>query len=438
MAMGSKQACPPWPPLIRGALFRKEVYQVKAKHSDRTERIGVGIALAAFESIGFAFREQSESDYGIDAHAELIESERPTGQLLGLQLKSGPSYLSETCDDGYVFRTDKEHVEYWQNHALPVLICLCDIGTNTIYWQVVNTDTAISTGTGYKFTIPTVHTIAPSSTDALRGLLTPIVATDRYTIFKTDDISHGAAKRYSFEVVLNGNMSKAEVAAIVRQVTNEGQKRRYYRNHMVEGQWGDSDAHVVWTFIYPSAEDHNRRNHICRSIWIHDALGPEFQPMGIDGENVGDNIIVDWSTNYDLFGKHVSTNTLSKEEYFSEVLPRIDELKTALNSIENRLLALSNHEIDETKFLTATQADRARINDIYFEITGLAFAPFECRDMDTKLESFVAYLHNIWLFYSDDGRTKWDEQNRLEQSLQNRSYARQALGHLEYELSKVR
>ncbi|MBU1700611.1 MAG: hypothetical protein KJ831_10735 [Candidatus Eisenbacteria bacterium] len=167
-------------------------------------------------------------------------------------------------------------------------------------------------------------------------------------------------------------------------------------------------------------------------------LKPGRTPMGFDGENVGDNIIVDWSTNYDFLGQHVSTNTLSKEEYFSKVLPSIEMLKTALNSIENCLIALSNHEIDETTFLAETETDRARISDIYFEITELAFAPFECREMDTKLESFAAYLHNIWLFYSDDGRVKWNEQSRLEQSLQQKSYARQTLEQLEYELSKVR
>jgi uncharacterized protein DUF4365 len=419
-------------------LCLKEECDVKAQDSDRTERIGVGIALAAFESLGFAFREQPESDYGIDAHAELIESEQPTGQLLGLQLKSGPSYLAETCDDGYVFRTDKEHVEYWRNHALPVLICLCDIERKVIFWNVVNAETATLTGKGYKFTVPATQTIAPSSTDALRSLLTPIVAADRYTIFKTDDTSHGGAKRYSFKVVLNGTVSKAEVAAIVRQVTNEGQKRRYHRNHMIEGRWGDSDAHVVWTYIYPSAEDHNRRNHICRSIWIQDALESEFRPMGFEGENVGDNIVVDWSTNYEFLGEHVSTNTLSKEDYLSEALPRLVELKTSLASIEDRLLALSTGEIDEPTFLNATEAERRKVNEVYFEITDSAFAPFECRGMDSQLEAVVAFLHNIWLFYSDEGRAKWDEQRRLEQSLQQLSYAREALQHLEYELSKIR
>jgi len=39
--------------------------------SGRTERRGVGLAMAAFESLGFAFREQSESDFGIDAQERL-------------------------------------------------------------------------------------------------------------------------------------------------------------------------------------------------------------------------------------------------------------------------------------------------------------------------------------------------------------------------------
>jgi len=394
--------------------------------------------MAAFETVGLAFREQAESDYGIDAHAELIESERPTGQLLGIQLKTGPSYLSEKDSDGYVFRTDKKHVEYWQNHALPVLVCLCDVEAKTIYWQIVNAETVASTGKGYRMSVLSSQTIDSSSFDSLRNLLTPVVATDRYTIFTTDDISHGAAKRYSFEVVVNGSATKAEIGAIVRQVTNEGQERRYHRNRLVEGQWGDTDAHVVWTFIYPSAEDHNRQNHICRSIWIHDDLESQFRPMGFAGENVGDNVIVEWSTNYDFLGEHVSTNRLSKERYFHKVLPLIEELKASLSAIESDLIALNSDSIDEDAFLASTEAHRTRVDEIYSEISNLAFAPFECREMDMKLASLVACLHNVWLFYSDRGRTKWDAKSRLKQSIQQSRMARESLQHLEYELSKVR
>jgi len=411
---------------------------VKAKKKDQTERQGVGIAMTAFESVGFAFREQTESDYGIDAHAELIKSEQPTGQLLGIQLKSGSSYFSESVKDGYVFRTDEKHIEYWKKHALPVIICLCDIDERVIYWQTVTEETAISTGEGYKIIVPLMQMIDMSSIEALSSLLTPIIPADRYTIFRTDDTSHGAAKRYSFEAVINGNATKAEIAAIVRQITNEGAKRRYHRNHLVEGQWGDSDAHVVWTFIYPSAEDHNRRNHICRGIWIHEDLDEAFRPMGFDGENVGDNIIVEWSATYDFLSKHVSTYTLSKEDYFTQVLPHIGELKASLIIIENSLAALSKAEINEAEFLTLTENHRRQIDIIYSMITDLPFAPFECRDMDSKLESFASFLHNVWLYYSENGQSTWDENTRLGQSLQQLSYAREAMQHLEYELSKIR
>lgn len=411
---------------------------MKAKKSDRTERIGVGIAMSAFESQGFAFREQSESDYGIDAHAELIEFEQPTGRLLAIQIKSGPSYLSDRSPDGFIFRAEKKHVKYWQNHSLPVLICLCDIDSKTIYWQIVNANTATSTGKNYKFNIPASQQIDSSSVIALRDLLSPIVTTNRYSIIKTDDTSHGAAKRYSFKVVLNGTMSKAEVATIVRQITNEGQKRRYHRNRIVEAQWGDSDAHVIWTFIYPSAEDYARHNHICRSIWINNSLDPKFRPIAFDGEKLGDNIIVDWSTDHDLLAEHVTLNTLSKEDYFANVLPQIEELFPALNIIEGQLLALSKGELDERVFLVDTEFERNRINEIYFELTNLSFAPFECSDMNEKLQGFAAHLHNIWLLYSENGRTKWNEKSRLKQSLLQASYARETLQYLQYELTKVR
>ena len=408
---------------------------MKAPESKHVERIGISIASAAFESLGFAFREQNISDYGIDAHAELIEAGQPTGQLLGIQVKSGSSYLSETYDDGFVFRADQEHVDYWQVHSLPILICICDINTNTVYWQAVNKDTAIPTGKGYKFTIPITHTIAPPSSSALRSLLTPIVTADRYTIFKTEDTSLNTAKRYSFEVVLNGSMSKAEIASIVRQVTNEGQKRRYYRNHLVEGRWGDSDAHVVWTFIFPSAENYNQCNYICRSIWIHDAL--KSPPMKFDGENVGDNIIVDWNADYLSRAEYVSHNTMTKEDYLTKALPFINELESLLILIEEHLLALSNNKIDEPYFIAITSATRAQIIRIDSEISNMPYAPFECHDMDNKLNSLSMSLQCLSWLYSDKDLTIMNEASRLEQALNLMECARETLQQLKYEQSKV-
>ncbi len=131
------------------------------------------MAMDSFEALGFAFRPQSAEDYGIDAHAELIEAEHPTGRLLGIQLKSGPSYFTKREGDSYVFRADRTHVEYWTDHCLPVLVCLCDVDNRQIYWQVVNRQTAISTGKGYKFLIPMSQQVDSESAPTFTDLLTP-------------------------------------------------------------------------------------------------------------------------------------------------------------------------------------------------------------------------------------------------------------------------
>ena len=47
------------------------------------DRIGVNAVEAIFvKELGWIFREQTISDWGIDAHVEVAEEERPTGRLL--------------------------------------------------------------------------------------------------------------------------------------------------------------------------------------------------------------------------------------------------------------------------------------------------------------------------------------------------------------------
>lgn len=85
----------------------------------------------AFTDLGFLFREQPVQDYGIDAHVEIVENDAATGQLFGLQIKTGRSWFEEETPEGYVFRSDNEHVEYWLGHSLPVVVTLVIPGIET-------------------------------------------------------------------------------------------------------------------------------------------------------------------------------------------------------------------------------------------------------------------------------------------------------------------
>ena len=82
--------------------------------SDQIARIGVhGVATLVLRNLGWIFREQHESDNGIDAIVESAVDGRPTGRLIALQIKSGSSYFAvDSPVGGWVLRGEKRHLTY--------------------------------------------------------------------------------------------------------------------------------------------------------------------------------------------------------------------------------------------------------------------------------------------------------------------------------------
>ncbi|WP_439658207.1 DUF4365 domain-containing protein [Lentzea sp. HUAS TT2] len=124
--------------------------------SDATNREGVSFVGFQIErEFGWIFREQSTSDFGVDAHVEIRSGANPTGRLLGLQLKSSAVGFSERVADGWIYRPDGRHVEYWLGHSLPMYVLYVDLTNDQIYWQrVVEGNLARSSKGGWKLHIP--------------------------------------------------------------------------------------------------------------------------------------------------------------------------------------------------------------------------------------------------------------------------------------------
>ena len=129
---------------------------------DEIERRGVSICEMTFAEMGFIFREQTILDYGIDAIIESKTEVYASGQLTGVQIKSGNSYLKEYNDEAYIYRGDMKHYFYWLNHCLPVIIILVDIENKRCYWQRVEKQLITITGTGWKIEIPKANVLSES------------------------------------------------------------------------------------------------------------------------------------------------------------------------------------------------------------------------------------------------------------------------------------
>ncbi|WP_412148546.1 DUF4365 domain-containing protein [Curtobacterium flaccumfaciens] len=134
-----------------------------------TERIGVAeVERIINADLQWIFREQRGDDYGIDAHIEVVDSGEVTGRLIAAQIKSGSSYFHPT-DGGWWFYPDANDLQYWHEHALPVIVVCFNPETATAYWQVVDAPALRDTRTGgQKLFIPATRVLGSESAKELR------------------------------------------------------------------------------------------------------------------------------------------------------------------------------------------------------------------------------------------------------------------------------
>src|SRR5207245_1313844 len=115
-------------------------------------------------------RRQPELDYGIDAHIEVVIAEKPTGRLVAAQIKTGKSYLSEKTDKGFVYRGDRDHLAYWLNSSLPVVVILVDEKAKRAWYQHITADTIELTKTKWKVVVPFKNELNDNARDDLEEI----------------------------------------------------------------------------------------------------------------------------------------------------------------------------------------------------------------------------------------------------------------------------
>lgn len=139
---------------------------------DAVDREGIGFVHYQIPKLlgGWIFREQTTSDYGVDGHVEIVTEGKPTGRLVGLQIKTGKSRFVNRTESGWVYRPSDRHTEYWLRHSLPMYLLLVDTSTETIYWQIVDESTVTRGPRGGRVVnVPESNTLANVSAHWLQA-----------------------------------------------------------------------------------------------------------------------------------------------------------------------------------------------------------------------------------------------------------------------------
>jgi hypothetical protein len=132
--------------------------------------LGVGTAKTEFSRWGWAFRDQPVADFGIDAHVEPVHDGTPSGRLIALQIKAGPSYFSEAVPGGWMYRDSDTHLLSWLRHPLPVVLLLHNPGPGITYWAHVSPRTVEYTDAGWKMLVPAAQVLRLEASDQLTAL----------------------------------------------------------------------------------------------------------------------------------------------------------------------------------------------------------------------------------------------------------------------------
>lgn len=96
----------------------------------------------------------NEHDFGIDGYIDIVtEDGGVTGQSLAVQIKTGESFFIKEESEGYVFRGENKHLNYYINSSSPILIILCNPKTEECYWTAFDPNLIDGTSSGWKMII---------------------------------------------------------------------------------------------------------------------------------------------------------------------------------------------------------------------------------------------------------------------------------------------
>lgn len=111
--------------------------------------------------------------YGIDGFIELHNPGElnPCGRLIGVQVKTGPSHIEKFEDGSLHFRGENQHLAYWRNHQLKIIVAFVESGHPGILWQEVSDAFITTHSKSWTLSLDPKRVIGPGSVDSWRKLV---------------------------------------------------------------------------------------------------------------------------------------------------------------------------------------------------------------------------------------------------------------------------
>ncbi|WP_017731520.1 DUF4365 domain-containing protein [Nafulsella turpanensis] len=401
-----------------------------------------------------------EWDNDIDGEIEIFNEERETtAKFIKVQLK--------TINDPAKFEGLDSHVSY---DAPVKFLNFCDVCEIPIILVVFNIQKEIgyflfiqkyiceeldvknpnwrNNSTTLRLQIPLIDSfenafsraklieIAYSGTKLISQLRKIETYKNYYTVIRQGDNSHGTALRTDIRILVEKSFASSREAMriLIPKIHEQYSKKVYHRNQWISQRFKNKSYDVIYLFFYDSIEDSNYGQSFCSTLWV-DANLPEIgRPLVSDPNEKVEDINIYWNSTanqYDFIRK----NLLDKGEY----LPFIDKVFIHFEELYSKVLKFSQDYKEEKlkipDYIQKIKTLSLDLDSLNGSIRDLGFPPNECKDLNTKINSLIAYLHNIRIVVSDNDRDFRNILNCIQMYLR---YIEEELPDFRYERKKVR
>lgn len=262
---------------------------------DPTERIGVNETERIFlKDFNWIFREQPISDMGIDAHVEIVHEGKPTGKLISLQIKTGPSHFTINKDN-LTYYGKLRHVEYWLNHSLPVVLIAHLPGSGETFWVLILSKNIIYTEKHWKIEIPKSQVLDYKFKEDLAKIgegTEEMIRKRKLFIDKPlmDVVKNGGKVSVVFMKWLHKYLNRTTVSIIIAEGGNES----------IEREWGIVHAgykeEEVMRLIFP---------------WAKATIDEEYYEENPDEESLLGIYNIDWLYSQQFYPYRVQDNEVA-------------------------------------------------------------------------------------------------------------------------------
>jgi hypothetical protein len=217
-----------------------------------------------------------------------------------------------------------------------------------------------------------------------------------YTVLSQEENGKRLMKKYSVEILTDPHYPKQTLREVIKKAIHE-----LLHNSNDETHFAQHETGRIYLFLYMDLRDRQHSNWICRALWINPDLPESLRPCDLGGNELLDEIEIDWNPNYrtmhDCF-LNMSDTKHKCIDRMDNIFLEVEELKkTANNYIEE----YDKSRLQRDKFQEIMEQKEILARKLIAEMGNQKFPPLECAECDQILQLMACRLHDIFLPFAN-------------------------------------